>query len=100
MHSGITNIVQTAGYQTPYNLLDDIFSMTGNHTVSNATGASRTSVITQPLQKKTICESIDKGTITIQGPNHTAVIDFGNGTCDNVATISINGNTPRVILLK
>lgn len=100
LHSGVKNVVQTAGYQTPYNLLDDVFSITGNHTVSNAAGATITSVITEALQKKTVCENIDKGKISIQAPNHTAVIDFGSGTCDKVATVSIDGTTPREFLLR
>jgi hypothetical protein len=100
LHSGIKNVVQVAGYDTPYNLLDDAFSITGNHSVTNAEGKTRTSTITEALQKKTICENIDKGKITAQGPNHTAVIDFGNGECDKVATISIDGGTPRNILLR
>ncbi len=100
LHSGIKNVVQVAGYDTPYNLLDDAFSITGNHSVTNAEGKTRTSTITEALQKKTICENIDKGKITVQGPNHTAVIDFGNGECDKVATISIDGGTPKNILLR
>jgi hypothetical protein len=99
LHSGIKNVVQTEGYNTPLNLLDDVFSITGSHSVTNSGGITRTSVITEPLQKKTVCSNIDKGEITVQGPNHTAVIDFGDGTCDKIATISIDGGTPQVFLL-
>ncbi|MBC7886414.1 MAG: hypothetical protein H7Z13_00890 [Ferruginibacter sp.] len=100
LHSGIKTVVQTAGYATPRNLLDDIFSITGNSSVTNANGVTRTSTIIDPLQKKTICENITKGSIQLSGPNHTALIDFGNGDCNNIATISINGGTPRTILLR
>lgn len=98
LHSGIKSIEQTAGVSTPNNLLDDAFSVTGNHTVTNAAGDSRTATILEAL-KKTICENIDKGKIKLQGPNHYAIIDFGDGSCDRIATISIDGNTPRIILL-
>ena len=47
-----------------------------------------------------ICDNIDRGKIKIQGPNHFAVLDFGDGTCDRIATITIDGNTPRTILLR
>lgn len=100
LHNGIKNVVQTAGYNTQGNLLDDVFSITGNSTVTNSNNVSRTATITEALQKKTICENIDKGKITLQGPNHNAVIDFGNGSCDKIATISIDGNPPREILLR
>lgn len=99
-HNGIKNVVQTAGSATPLNLLDDVYSITGNHTVTNSSGASRTATVLEALQKKTICENIDKGKIKIEGAAHYAVIDFGDGTCDRVATISIDGRTPRTILLR
>ena len=100
LHSGIQSVAQTEGSGTPFNLLDDVFSTTGSASVSNSAGASRTSEITAALEKKVICENIDKGTIKIQGPAHYAVIDFGDGTCDNAATISIDGGTPVAFLLR
>ena len=100
LHSGIRNVVQTAGVNTPNNLLDDVFSITGNHTVTNSAGVTRTITTLTPLQKKVICDNIDKGTLKVQGPNHYAVVDFGDGTCDNIATLSIDGRTPRTIILR
>lgn len=100
LHSGTQNIVQTAGTNTPNILLDDIFSITGNRTVTKANGTTRVGTIILPLQKKTSCDNIDKGTYQIQGPNHVALIDFGNGVCDDQATISIDGNTPRTFTLR
>jgi hypothetical protein len=100
LHSGIKDVVQTAGYSTPRNLLDDAFSITGNHTVTNMNGVSRTSVIIDPLQKQTICDNISQGTIQLQGPSHNALVNFGNGTCDKLATISIDGGITRTIFLR
>lgn len=100
LHAGTQDIVQTQGSSTPYNLLDDVYSMTGSNSVTNAAGNSRSSTIIQPLEKKVICENIDMGKLTIEGANHSAVLDFGDGSCDKIATISIDGNTPRTILLR
>lgn len=100
MHSGIKTVVQTAGYSTPRNLLDDVFSITGNSSVTNAAGVTRSATILEALQKKTICENISKGKIELTGPNNKAVIDFGNGDCDNVATISINGSAAISFFLR
>jgi hypothetical protein len=33
------------------------------------------------------------GTVTVDRPVHEIVIDFGDGECDNLATITRNGNT-------
>jgi len=100
LHSGIKNVVQTAGYSTPRNLLDDEFSITGNSSCTNAKGINRTSTILEALQKKTICENITKGKVEFKGPNHSAIIDFGNGDCDRAATISIDGGTAVTFLLR
>ena len=100
LHNGLKNVVQVEGYATPRNLLDDVFSITGNHTIINSTGLSRTSVITEALQKKTICENISKGKIKFDGSNHSAVIDFGDGACDKIGTISIDGGTAITFLLR
>jgi hypothetical protein len=100
LHTADINIAVTAGANTPNNLTDDVFSITGTRTVTNPAGKSRTSTTLTPLQKKAACSNIDQGTLQVQGPNHVAVIDFGNGTCDNLATISIDGNTPRTIILR
>jgi hypothetical protein len=99
LHEGIKNVTQTAGANTPLNLLDDVYSVTGNHTVTNPAGKSRTVTILEALEKKTFCHNISNGKMKIQGPNHFAILDYGDGACDNVAIVTIDGNPPRTILL-
>jgi hypothetical protein len=100
LHTALKTVMQTAGYDTRRNLLDDVFTITGTSTVTNSTGVSRSSTIILPLEKKTTCENITKGSKEVKGPKHTALIDFGNGDCDRIATISIDGGTPKTILLR
>jgi hypothetical protein len=100
LHSGVQDITQTAGISTPFDLTDDVFSITGNFSVTNSAGRNRTGTVLTALEKKTACDNIDMGTMKIQGPNHYATLDFGNGTCDNLATISIDGRPPRTIILR
>jgi hypothetical protein len=100
LHSGVREAVQIAGANTPHTLLDDIMLITGNHTVTNAEGKTRDCFITEALQKKTICDNIGTGKLKVQGAGHTAIIDFGNGDCDKLATIWIDGQTPRTIALR
>jgi len=99
LHSGIKNVTQTAGVITP-TWTDDVFSITGNHTLTNSAGRTRTGTVLEALQKKTACANIDQGKLKVEGPSHYAIIDFGNGTCDNLATISIDGRPPRTIILR
>ena len=99
MHNGIKEIAQTEGLSTPHNPFDDVFRITGHSTVTNSTGHSRTATIIEPLEKKGNCHNIDKGRIKFEGPNHFAILDYGNGVCDNIATITIDGQAPHTILL-
>ncbi len=100
LHTADISITQTAGANTPNNLTDNVFSISGTRTVTNAAGKTRTSTTQTPLQKKASCSNIDQGILKVEGTNHYALIDFGNGTCDNLATISIDGRTPRTIILR
>lgn len=99
LHEGIKYVTQTAGANTPFNLLDDVYSVTGEHTITNPAGKIRTATITEALIKPTTCHNVTKGKIKIQGLTHYAIVDYGDGTCDKIATISIDGKPPRTILL-
>ena len=98
-HEGTKTVTQTAGANTPTNLLDDVYSVTGNHTVTNPAGKTRTVTITEALEKKTTCHNVSKGKMKIQAQTHFAILDYGDGTCDNIATITIDGVAPITILL-
>jgi hypothetical protein len=99
-HSSNVTITQIAGVSTPCDLTDDVYTLAGTRTATNTKGKTRTSTTQTPLQKKMNCANIDQGILNVQGTNHTAVIDFGNGTCDNLATISIDGRPTRTIRLR
>ena len=101
LHEGSRTVTQTAGVGTP-TPTDDVFSVyPGTHTVTNPSNISRTCTILEALQRKVACTNIDKGKIKVQGPNHYATIDFGFGIpCDNLASLSIDGRTPRTITLR
>lgn len=85
----------TAGYSTPFNLLDNEFTYTGSWTTTNsATGNTYTSTITAPVIVKWNCiHYLVSGEITYvrTGDGATAVLDYGDGTCDDDATVTING---------
>lgn len=100
LHNGIKDVIQVAGVSTPRILLDDEILITGHSSVTNSNGMTRTAMIILALHKAYTCENIDEGKIKFEGPNHVAILDFGNGDCDRVATISIDGRPPRTIILR
>jgi hypothetical protein len=95
-------ISQIEGLGTPYYPVDDVFKITGGANGSVKRGDKLfqwNTIITEPLIKKFTCRWIAKGTITIRKTNtDVAVLDYGNGDCDNKATYTVNGNTIEITL--
>lgn len=79
--------------------IDDVYEITGSGSGTRANGNTYTVTITQPLVRALACQWIQSGEISIQpvGGN-TRVLNFGNGTCDDQATVSINGTTYTITL--
>jgi hypothetical protein len=99
-------IDQIEGYLTA-DFHDDIFSITGRADGLVKRGnllVGWTSSITEPLVKRFTCRWIVKGKIrtvrinTIATSPWVAVLDFGNGVCDNQAVITINGVSHQITL--
>lgn len=82
------------GSQTPADRSDDIVSITGDAAGTNREGRAYTANIEQSIIKDAACKWIKQGRFTLTPSGKaTRTVDFGNGACDNQATISINGNT-------
>lgn len=92
-----------AGYNTPNILADNEYQVTGNWTNTFPNASVKTSTITTPLLVKMSCIQQNKplivqGVITFQRNNRTATLDYGDGTCDNTATYTVNGNSYTIII--
>jgi hypothetical protein len=100
-------ITQTEGLATPNIPIDDVFKIEGTAQGQvfrdNMLVAWQSTTI-EPLIKRFNCRWIVKGKIRTRrvasSTNNTweAILDFGNGTCDNLATITINGVTYNITL--
>lgn len=97
---GMREHKQTQGNGTPLYLLDDVYEISGNATGSNSNGNSWKSVITDPLIRNFTCPWLVKGKVTItkNANNNSAILDYGDGSCDNKATVTINGVTHIITL--
>ncbi|GAB4138725.1 MAG: hypothetical protein Fur0041_13750 [Bacteroidia bacterium] len=71
-----------------------IVTITGTNSGTDRNGKNWSSTITSPLTRDLSCTWVTKGTIELT-PEGKAVrtIDFGDGTCDNRGTITIEGNS-------
>jgi len=81
---------------------DNVYAITGNSSGTTATNKSFTANITSALRKDFGCAASRRGftagTIDVNVAGKLRILDFGNGTCDNTYTITINGKTYSVTL--
>jgi hypothetical protein len=92
-----------AGETTP-GVLNDEYDITGSANGTSFAGTSFTMAITSPLHVKLACFSTYKSLIVsgtfdlVPSGKATRTFDFGSGACDNLATVTINGNTYNITL--
>ena len=95
-------ITQVDGLGTPWVAADDAFSVVGNGSGTVKKGdrtCEWTSTNLEPLIKRFNCRWIVKGKQAIQrNGGYQGVVDFGNGDCDNKATLVVNGFSAEITL--
>ncbi|MCK5821013.1 MAG: hypothetical protein KAH17_03960 [Bacteroidales bacterium] len=93
--------MQTAGFETPRRPMDDSFVMTGTTTGRNRKGQGYATTITEPLFMSKDCRWIKKGAVEFKVRGESdAVLDYGDGTCDDLATFTKDGKTKEIHLRK
>lgn len=70
---------------------DNVFSITGNRDLSFSNGFNHYAIVTDALRKEVSCAYFVSGQVEITRNNGSGILDYGDGTCDNLATITING---------
>jgi hypothetical protein len=89
----------TEGADTILNPFDNVYLVTGAWVTTFPNNALSTE-ITSALKIKMTCSDIVEGTVSFSTDNNTLVLDYGDGTCDNIATIAINGGAESTIILE
>lgn len=87
-----------AGILTPRFIWDDEFQIEGTVSGVNRRGEQYSVVITKPLIRRMACLWLVEGTVTMRRGDRSLVLDYGNGTCDDLATITANGETREITL--
>ncbi|UCG28950.1 MAG: hypothetical protein JSV24_06210 [Bacteroidales bacterium] len=88
-----------AGVETP-NRWDDVYLITGSANGVNFMGEEYTRTILIPLEWAASCRFIKSGTVeSVISDRSPVILDYGDGECDNEATVTKDGKT-RIILLK
>lgn len=79
---------------------DNVFLITGSATFVNRMGYSWSKTVLTPLRRELACRFLVSGVLEITRNGNSATIDFGDGTCDNKATITLPDGTTREINLR
>jgi hypothetical protein len=93
--------IQTAGTSTVFDITDDVYSISGTSSFSNAEGNSLvfTADPLAPLQKAVMCAHISKGVVKfVYNQAISGSIDFGDGTCDNSAVLYVGSQHSLITL--
>lgn len=76
-----------------FRFFDDVWSVTGSGAGVNRDGAEYTFEITDPLIYQNGCFYPVSGVVEIVTEGSSTIIDYGNGECDKVATVTTDGVT-------
>lgn len=84
-------LTQVEGLLTPSDVLDDIFSIYGTDSLSFSNGIKATTEVkeSEPLQRGIECAWVGKGKALVTVNGQTASINYGNGICDDSATVEL-----------
>ena len=77
---------------------DNVFLLDGTSSTTRPNEVVINRTITEPLRIDRSCGYITEGILTIQWTDQTAIIDFGDGTCDDAAIITLNGEVFEIDL--
>ncbi len=86
-----------SGWTTP-ECLDNVFDLSGSGSLSGPWGTS-TQTILEPLRVDRSCGYIIDGTLQLDGPRGLRTLDYGDGSCDDLADLTVpSGETYTVDL--
>ncbi len=90
-----------AGIDTKYDSSDDIKHIDGFVLSVTSEGDEYKKSITKTLVKKGGCRYLVEGIVEVSKDGEVvSVVDYGDGTCDNIATLTKDGETKEIELRK
>lgn len=88
-----------AGYDSWLNPWDDVYMITGSANGTDINGDNFSVNITQELEVQIGCYFIKSGRLDLVNPGYSTItVDYGDGTCDNIIYVIINGVTYTIVL--
>lgn len=78
---------------------DNVYLVTGNSKITRKNGKTKTILITEALRREAFCKNIVSGKLEITKDDTSSILDYGEGECDDLATLTI-GDIVTIIELK
>ncbi|MGK0211710.1 MAG: hypothetical protein ACI9D4_002044, partial [Polaribacter sp.] len=72
--------------------MDNVYLVTGNWTADFSSGFSRSVLVTYSLRREATCQFFVSGTVDVSRNDISGTLNYGDGTCDNTAILTVNGN--------
>jgi len=79
-------------------LTDDTWRIEGTWAGKTRDGVSWSATCNHALVKKATCDWFDSRTLVVTSEGVSKTIDFGDGTCDDKATLTIGDHTTNIKL--
>ncbi|NOQ92240.1 MAG: hypothetical protein GQ552_05925 [Flavobacteriaceae bacterium] len=79
---------------------DNVFLITGNWTVTKKDGTVISVTVLEALKRSMTCRFLVSGIVEIQENDRKIVLNYGDGTCDDLAMATINGVEHEIHLRK
>lgn len=96
-YTGTHTLAQTAGSGTA-TFADDNFAVTGNGSTGSSAGNNLTVTISTPLVKTGTCRNISSGIEQFTYNAISGSLNFGDGTCDNQALLTVGPLSQTITL--
>ena len=78
---------------------DNVYLITGYWTTVRRNGDEISGEVTTPLRRELVCRFLVSGVIDLTKNDRSATLDFGDGSCDNEALLTLDNGTEIVITL-
>ena len=78
--------------------IDNAFLVTGHWNIQLSNGHSRSALVIEALRREATCQYFVSGVVKVTRNDVVGILNFGNGTCDNLAVLTVNGEEHTITL--
>lgn len=77
---------------------DNVYMITGHRKITFSNGFESKAMVMQALRREVTCPYFVSGNVKISRNDNFGTLDYGDGTCDNLAVLTVNGVPHEIVL--